>query len=156
MAWINPRYAELAGREPPGSAGGAQSSPPIPTGQELARILRPKHDGGDDVLRIALDSFEGHPYVAIRVFNRDRDGNLWPVRNKGLSVRVGELAQVAEALRRAERIADASRALASPPAGARSRGGRRHRQAEGPTLPLDRTAEVFDEFGPPEESSRGS
>jgi hypothetical protein len=93
--WRNPKYQTA---EPPAA------TPPAERGRRLAAIPR----GRDEQLRISLDEFNGHPYVAVRVFARGQDGSWWPVRGKGLGIRLRELAEVAEALKRAEDLADQS------------------------------------------------
>ena len=88
--WTNPRYRELTGRE-------ARPAPPVPTGKLLARF--PRHGtGGLAELRVVLDSFEGHEFIGLRVWQRDNDGSWWPMRGKGVSVRLSEAEGVAEAL----------------------------------------------------------
>ena len=52
---------------------------------------------GREELRVSLKSYEGHPYVALRVWERDRAGQFWPSKGKGLSIRIAEAAGVAEA-----------------------------------------------------------
>jgi Transcriptional Coactivator p15 (PC4) len=93
--WKNPKYASEA--EP------APSTPPAERGQRLATIPR----GRTEELRIALDEFEGRPYVALRLWAQGSDGGFWPVRGKGLSVRVKELDDVIAALGQARDLLDA-------------------------------------------------
>lgn len=74
------------------------AEPPHDEGERLATL--PRGDGREE-LRVTLKSYEGRPYVALRVWEKDDQGRLWPVKNKGCSVRLGEAAAVADALTRA-------------------------------------------------------
>lgn len=79
-----------------------QAQAPIPTGRTLAQIPR----GSTEELRVALDEFAGHRYVALRLWRLDRrSGEWWPVKGKGVSIRLGELAEVVEALEIAANVA---------------------------------------------------
>jgi hypothetical protein len=99
--WTNPRYRELTGQDPPGRATvGPPTGPPTPTGTPLASFPRKGPDGVEQELRVVLDEFEGHPYLALRVWQRDAAGAWWPTK-KGVSVRLTEAAGVAGALQRA-------------------------------------------------------
>jgi hypothetical protein len=76
--WISDRHPN-----PPKPA-----APPTETGRRLATLAR----GNDAELRVTLSDYQGRPYCAFRVWERGTDGHLWPARNKGLSVRISELA----------------------------------------------------------------
>ena len=69
-------------------------SPPQESGQRLATF--PRH-GGEE-LRVNLAEYEGHPYVSLRVWAPGPDGQLLPVKGKGLSVKLREVAGLAEVL----------------------------------------------------------
>lgn len=86
--WKNPRYYPPE-PEPP--------APPEPSGHLLAELSR----GRGEVLRIVLDEYEGHRHVGLRVWAPGPDGRLLPVKGKGYSIRVRELADAALAPRRA-------------------------------------------------------
>jgi hypothetical protein len=86
--YISPRHPN-----PPRPA-----APPDDDGEVLAAL--PRGDGREE-LRVTLKSYNGHPYVALRVWERNDRGEFWPVKNKGCSVRLGEAAAVADALTRA-------------------------------------------------------
>ena len=71
-----------------------QSQPPAEQGKRLASLNR-----GEGVeLRVTLAEYEGRPYLSLRVWERGRDGKHWPVKGKGVSVRLSEARTVAEAL----------------------------------------------------------
>jgi hypothetical protein len=53
--------------------------------------------GGVEELRTSVEFFHGNPYVSIRVFYRDRFGEMKPTR-RGVSVRIGEIETVMAAL----------------------------------------------------------
>jgi hypothetical protein len=88
--WVNPNHPS-----PP-----RQADPPEERGRRLATIPR-----GDDVeLRVSLDSYRGHPYLSLRLWGQDvLSGEWWPLKGRGLSIRVGELEQVVDALESARR-----------------------------------------------------
>ena len=52
-----------------------------------------------DELRLSVKSYENHPYVSVRVWSRDDNGEYWPAKGKGVSIRLAEVAGVIEALR---------------------------------------------------------
>jgi hypothetical protein len=72
-----------------------QSGPPVEQGERLATFPRNR---GDEELRVTLATYNGHAYVALRVWARGQDGEFWPVRGKGCSVRLAEAGGLAEAL----------------------------------------------------------
>jgi transcriptional coactivator p15 (PC4) len=82
--WINPNHPS-----PP-----RQAAAPRETGQRVATFAR---HGGEE-LRVNLAEYEGHPYLSLRVWAPGQDGQLWPVRGKGLSVKLREVASLAEVL----------------------------------------------------------
>lgn len=86
--WKNPR-----GNRPTEPQG-----PPQEHGERLATFAR----GRDQELRVSLAEFEGHPYVALRVWQiaPDITGTWWPVKGKGCSIRMAEASQLAEVLAR--------------------------------------------------------
>lgn len=75
-----------------------QNQAPAETGQRLAAFPR----GQDQELRVTLAEFEGHRYVSLRVWAMGRDGQWWPVRGKGCSIRLGEIRSLIEALSQLE------------------------------------------------------
>ncbi len=78
----------------------APTGPPQPSGELIASFPRPSREGQDAELRLVLDSYEGHPYLSLRVWQRGGDGAFWPTR-KGVSIRLSEAEGVAAALRKA-------------------------------------------------------
>ncbi len=79
----------------------AKPEPVAPRGTKLVAIPRGTHEE----LRVSLDEYEGHPFVSLRVWARATDGPWLPVAGKGCSVRLRELAEVADALREAINVA---------------------------------------------------
>jgi len=65
---------------------------PVENGERLVTI--PRHDG--DVLRLNWAEYNGHHFLNIRVWTQGDDGQLFPHRDKGLTVRLAELADFAE------------------------------------------------------------
>jgi hypothetical protein len=82
------------------NAKAAPGTPPQETGTRLATFPRPGPKG-DAELRVSLDSYEGHPYITVRLWTKSAGwGNApswWPTP-KGVSVRLGEAREVAAAL----------------------------------------------------------
>ncbi len=85
LMWISPNHPS----PPPAPA------PPKAHGRALASI--PRGDGSAE-LRISLEEFKGHPYVAVGVWERGRRGGWSQAKGKCLSVRLGEVAAVIQAL----------------------------------------------------------
>lgn len=75
-----------------------QAVPPEEQGQRLATFPR----GPGVELRVCLDAYEGHDYLTLRVWERDRDGGFWPTK-KGVSVRLKEAQPLAAVLAEAAR-----------------------------------------------------
>jgi hypothetical protein len=65
--WVSPTHPN-----PPKQA----SQPPNP-GQVLAGI--PRNEGHDE-LRVTLDTYNGRPFISVRLWERDRSGGWWPTR----------------------------------------------------------------------------
>jgi hypothetical protein len=82
--WVSPNHPN-----PPRQAAAPQES-----GERVATFAR---HGGEE-LRVNLAEYEGHPYLSLRVWAPGTDGQLWPVRGKGLSVKLREVASLAEVL----------------------------------------------------------
>ncbi len=87
--WRNPRYPAPEQPEAP--------TAPVERGRRLLTL--PRGDGEE--LRANLDEFNGHPFLALRIWQKGQDGVWWPVKGKGISIRIRELEDVAEALRQA-------------------------------------------------------
>lgn len=73
--------------------------PPQETGERLATLPR----GDREELRVSWDVFRGgdgqeRPFLSLRVWQRDADGGWWPVKGKGIAIRVRELAGVGEGI----------------------------------------------------------
>src|SRR4051812_25241816 len=94
--WVSPSHPDrdrLLGR--------ATMAAPEPSGELLASFPRRGRDGLEQELRVVLDEYHGHRYIAVRVWQRDRRGAWWPCRGRGVSVRLSEAEGVATALERA-------------------------------------------------------
>jgi hypothetical protein len=92
--WRNPKFAEQ---------GTQTTEAPAERGRRLATFDRstPK---AEEEFRVSLDEYDGHPYVSLRVWSL-MDGQWWPVKGRGCSVRIAECADLAAALKRAEQLA---------------------------------------------------
>jgi hypothetical protein len=80
-----------------------QANPPDEQGERLATLERPQDDSE---IRICWCEYQGSPYLGVRVWSRGHDGKMWPQKDKGFSVRLRELPDVAEAITRAMELAD--------------------------------------------------
>ena len=122
MAWVNPRYQELTGQAPPAPRDSTGQAAPDDQGERLVTLPRSSR-AGEEELRVSLAEYQGHPYLSLRVWARDSYGQFWPLKNKGVSVRLSEAQDVAEALMAGLRIAEQGRppAPASKPAARPSR-----------------------------------
>jgi hypothetical protein len=69
------------------------ANPPEDHGERLATFPR----GPGQEVRVTLDDYEGHAYVGVRLWQ-----NGWPTQ-KGLSIRIHELDELAEVLARVAR-----------------------------------------------------
>jgi hypothetical protein len=49
-------------------------------------------------MRLTSDSYEGHPYLRLQLWEGDDASGWWPCRGKGCSIRMGEAAELAEVL----------------------------------------------------------
>lgn len=81
--WRNPKYAQPD-----------QPAAPADQGQRLATFDR----GEGTELRVNLAEYNGHPYISIRVWERNQAGQWWPVKGKGCSIRMNEAAELAKVL----------------------------------------------------------
>lgn len=68
-------------------------TPPEDRGRRLATLAR----GPMEELRVTWAEYEGRPYLSLRVWTRDDNGGWWPDKTRGMTVRVRELPDVAEA-----------------------------------------------------------
>jgi hypothetical protein len=67
---------------------------PEERGERLATLERGPHEQ----LRVVWDTYEGHPFVSLRRWTLDTHGQWWPDPHRGVTVRVRELPDVADAL----------------------------------------------------------
>ena len=87
-----------------------QARAPRPARRPPATSWPASSDGGPNGepqrLRMSLENYEGHDYISVRLWQEDhaRRG-WWPLSGKGISIRLREAEGVAEALRRALRLA---------------------------------------------------
>jgi len=72
-------------------------SGPAENGERLATI--PRRDG--DELRLSWAEYNGFQFLNVRVWKTDDNGNSFPYRDKGLTVRLAELEDFAEGLQKA-------------------------------------------------------
>lgn len=109
MTDLRSKAAELRGMRP-------SSSQPAPDkGEILARCTR--EDGTE--LLVAWREFDGHNYMDIRIWRGD-----WPIKGKGISIRLKEIADLAEGVAVAvDRTMDSQRAWLQSRGEGQGRGG---------------------------------
>ena len=94
--WINPAFA-------------ADRPKFEPKGVPIAIIPRGRLDPDGthwEELRVSLDEYNGHAFISLRVFERASDGQMYPHKTKGCSVRLAECERVAAAILAAGKLAD--------------------------------------------------
>lgn len=74
-----------------------ERAPPEENGERLVTIQR----GEDEEVRLSWATYNGRPFLNVRVWKKDDAGAWWPEKSKGLSVRVKELPAFAEGLAQA-------------------------------------------------------
>jgi len=140
--WVNPKYRSQV----------EQPAPPEDDGRQLAAI--PRGDGREE-LRVTLKAYNGHPYLAVRLWARD-DRGWWPQKGKGVSIRMAEIATVMDALQAAigatgEHQRQEERGERPAPADGRPVYVDRQRRQRPPVdpagLPRQEGGEGFSEFG---------
>ena len=121
--------AALAAAPPPPAEGPRR---PLDAEPQLTRTQHrpePRHAGED--LRVTIATFNGFDFTSLRVWAKAPDGRPLPVKGKGLSLKVHELCEVAEALLRAADELEDNGPQQQPP----RRGPRRPTQEVGPSTP---------------------
>lgn len=86
--WRNPNHPAP---DPP--------KPPDEQGERLATLPR----GNGVELRLARASYNGSPYLSLRVWERDQAGEWWPCKGKSVSIRMGEAGELSRVLGEVER-----------------------------------------------------
>mgnify|MGYP002144761980 FL=1 len=77
------------------------ADPPEEIGTNLVSLVR-----GNDILRATWTTYEGHPYLSLRIWTPAKDGpGYWPTR-RGISIRRHELAEIRAALDAAIQLAE--------------------------------------------------
>ncbi len=110
---LRARAANAVDQQRARSAAAAANAPD--PGRVLVSI--PRHDGTQ--LRVSLHTFEGKPFARVAPWqSSDGGASWWPVKGKGATVKVRELASVAAAL------LDAIEAAANDDGANGPRGGR--------------------------------
>lgn len=74
---------------------------PEDRGERLGTFSR----GDSEELRVCWDEFKGHPYLSLRVWTRGTDGQWWPDKRRGCSVRPRELQEFAASVAKALELA---------------------------------------------------
>ncbi len=87
---LRARASTAVERERPAPAATDAPDP----GRVLLAVARP--DGSE--FRVSLHRYEGRPFVRVAPWQRGGGGSWWPLKGKGATVKVRELAGVAKAL----------------------------------------------------------
>ncbi len=95
--WVSDRHPDRE-RLLAQARGGAKAEAPEPSGELLASFPRKGPDGVRQELRVILDEYQGHAYIAVRLWQAGQDGAFWPLKGRGISVRLSEAEAVAAAL----------------------------------------------------------
>lgn len=136
--WRNPNHGASQTEAPRPSA-------PAETGRRLATMPRSTRGGPEQELRVSLDEYQGHPYISIRLWQQDgRSGAWWPLKDKGISVRLREADDVAEAIKLAVRLADGPAPAVAP-----------KRESAGPRRPSTRGRTAYDHSTLPAQPAGG-
>jgi len=69
---------------------------PVDQGIRLATFPRPEGE-----LRLSWNVYEDRPYLRFQLWSKSDDGSFWPVKGQGLTIKVKELADLAEGVSRA-------------------------------------------------------
>jgi hypothetical protein len=80
------------------------TGPPRENGERLAKIDRSE----TEQIRINWSEYEGKQFLAIRMWKRGDDGQFWPDPKRGISIRVRELADLADGIAAAINLASES------------------------------------------------
>jgi hypothetical protein len=78
-------------------------APPPEVGTRLATLQRLKER---EEIHVCWCEYEGNPYLSLRIWGEGSDGQYWPDRHRGFSVRLRELPDLAEAIAAALDLAD--------------------------------------------------
>lgn len=87
---------------------GDRPTAPVDTAERLATLERSENEE----VRVSWAEYEGKPFLSIRLWTRGADGQWWPDKTKGITVRLRELATFADGLALALDKADALRRAA--------------------------------------------
>ena len=71
------------------------TKPPEEQGRRLATFTRAE---GEEELRVSWAEYKGHPFLSFRIWERDTNGQFWPSKERGFTVRLRELPDLAEAI----------------------------------------------------------
>ena len=66
---------------------GGRREAPTDTAQRLATF--PRSDSEE--MRVSLAEYRGHQYLSLRIWSRGLDGQWWPDREKGCTIKTREL-----------------------------------------------------------------
>lgn len=79
----------------------APAATPTDDGEKLATLSR----GPDKELRIRAKEFKGHQFIDVREWSRKAaDQDWWPVKGRGVTIKMRELEQVIAALEAARPV----------------------------------------------------
>lgn len=88
-----------------GTSSPQRSTPPPRSNRpadEEGEVLATLPRGDSDELRLLIREYEGRPFLALQVYSTDDRGELVAVRGKMATIRVREVPEMIQALKRAE------------------------------------------------------
>lgn len=97
----HPDYERLKGH----GHGRSASEAPAPSGHMIASFGRKGPNGVRQELRLFLDEYEGHAFLSLRLWQADQVGGWWPLKGKGISIRLSEAQGLAHAIEDALELA---------------------------------------------------
>lgn len=99
---------------------------PQDTGRRLATLRRSE----SEEVRLSWNEYQGRPFLQLRLWTRDSSGQWWPSKDKGLSLKVRELPDLADGLAEALDLAAAARAASKDESAGRDNIRERIRQEQ--------------------------
>ncbi len=117
------------------------ATPPAENGRRIGMIQR----SADEEVRVNWSEYEGRPYVSLRLWKRDDQGQWWPDAKRGMSIRIRELPDLAAAIAEALDLAEANQRQWRESQG-NSSARPTPRRLDPATLPPANGSGSFDEF----------
>jgi hypothetical protein len=118
------------------------ATPPSENGKRIGTIER----SDTEQIRLNWSTFEGKPFLSVRMWRKSDDGSFWPDPKRGISIRVRELSDLAAAIAEALDLAEEGQARYHEGQTNRPVPAMPGRRVDPATLPPANGTEDFDEF----------